>query len=467
MSVSFGGLLIIAISIIMYVRRPDLLPKFMIVLTVFGASAGLFIAGKPIQPGLLVMGFAILAVARFKRTPNIIANEFAHNASLKWLTAFVAYSVIISILAPTLFAGETMVYRPLEGEMSFVLQPLEFGSSHLAQLTYLIGSYLSFILIVVYRHLDKGLWYLVSGLQLASALNIGFGLIDLISYKLGFTEALFFLKNAGYANVDQVMLGVRRIAGSFSETSAFTGYSVTLLAFNLFLYLGDIHKERSKWLSIGLFMLVLISTSSSGYVGLATLAMILCLTRFRAMLFATLRRPLLVILLSICAIWVGYMLIDTLTSITEKAILTKLDTQSGEERMGWNLQGLQNLIDTAFIGVGIGGNRVSSFAVAVLSNAGIIGFIFYLGFLITALRSTPTARFSHESTILGASRIAVVVSIAPSLVNATTPFRGILFMALISMCSPSSCARRNNLSTRYARSEVTGSLQSSNGAMNK
>src|SRR5262249_42197269 len=59
-------------------------------------------------------------------------------------------------------------------------------------------------------------------------------------------------------------------------------------------------------------------------------------------------------------------------------VFSKTTSPSAVERGSWNMLAYENFLDSSGLGVGLGTNRTSNFLLALLSNVGVPGTIFFL-----------------------------------------------------------------------------------------
>ena len=112
-------------------------------------------------------------------------------------------------------------------------------------------------------------------------------------------------------------------------------------------------------------------------------------------------------------------------------VLQKSTTDSFEERSMWTRVSLNALMATNGLGVGLGGTRASNFAVALASNAGVLGAIFYFLFVLQALvLRRPPQRDIEGRALMSAVRWSYLPPFFTSLMIGTTPDFG-LFNAFL------------------------------------
>jgi hypothetical protein len=185
--------------------------------------------------------------------------------------------------------------------------------------------------------------------------------------------------------------GFRRIAGAYSEASAFGAATVVLLAFT-FTYWRHTHDRLALVLSGALCVLLLLSTSSTAYVAGGVLGLWVLASVFSSLLRGRIRRQDVLLLSAGLVLLVAVVgmavlnerILDPVWRLFDTMVVNKVTSTSGEERAYWNYRSLQSLYDTAGLGIGLGSSRASSWIIAVLSQLGIAGSLMF-GVLIAAI----------------------------------------------------------------------------------
>ena len=116
-------------------------------------------------------------------------------------------------------------------------------------------------------------------------------------------------------------------------------------------------------------------------------------------------------------------------------ILSKPTSLSALERGSWNASGISNFFDSYGLGVGLGTVRTSSFAVALLSNVGVPGTMFFLLFLLTGIlmpRGTPR---TYEADVGLAARNGCLCLIVGALISGSTVDLGLVFFIMAGLRS--------------------------------
>ena len=449
MSISIFGLIFFLLGAIAQLKKPSFIIYVLVLSTVLGAASAFDLAGKPILPGIFMLGFLCLYLLRVKDIEKYVIQAFQENPSVGYLLIFTAFSCLVSFFLPKFFGGEVWVYNVRDGQI--VEQLLVFSGSHIAQILYMLATFLFFLTVIILVRQIKYMIVFADALLVLGFINIVLGLSDLVFYNLGMTDYLTYLKNANYAIVDQSMSGVRRIAGSFSETSSFSGFTSGLLTFSFFIYRSGYRKKLSGFVALFSFLLVILATSSSGYICLAMLAVVLMYTE-RDYLFSgqlTKGSFLIVFFSFFTACTLMLLFPQQVLSILDSAIFNKLDSDSGIERSEWNASAWDNFLKTYGFGVGLGGNKASNFLLVLLSNVGWFGLVLYVLFFFSALEGRSTQSDATYNTISGAAKAAVIVTFVPGLFAATSVFKGAFLCMLLPMAARSK--RLSGISRSFKR----------------
>jgi hypothetical protein len=292
------------------------------------------------------------------------------------------------------------------------------------------------------------------GFFLWCGLHTGFGLIDLLSKLAGMSDALAFLRTASYAMLtDTTQAGFARIAGAQSEASAFGGISLSALAF-AFTYWRRTGSHLALGLALALIALLLLSTSSTAYVGLAILCLPVVLSTGRSLAARGLHvQEIFLLALGLVGVFAALGLavgdekfFEPMMRLVNVAIFEKAGSASGQERSYWNYISLKSFVDTWGLGVGVGSSRASSWPVAVLSQLGALGAVM-LALLVVAIARRPRrldkALDVEDAATVDAVRACALAGIVSSSLISGTADPGIIFF--ISLAVVTACAIRVSL----------------------
>lgn len=466
MSVEPIGGVTILLGLIALFRGADFALSVFIPLTLLGAAGAILLGGSgTIQPAHLMLGFVALTVFNRPGRLGPVVRSLTFPREGFWFCALAAYGIAGAYLLPRLFAGVTGINAigATEHGSSLVLVPLGPTSGNVTQSIYLTADFICFLAILTYASTTRGFANIVRALLVYAGANIAFAGVDLVTGLTGTGFLLDFIRNADYQlHVDETTGGLRRIVGSFTETSAFSYAAVGSLGFTAQLWLVGYKPWLTGALSFASLTLLAFSTSTTAYVATPVLLAVLYIgsaaraTRGRAsaMTFVFLAiAPLVAVLLG---------LVVALTPAASRAIIEFLDvvifqksgSQSGMERAQWNQTALQNFIDTYGMGGGLGSIRASSFPLAVLSNLGVIGVLcFSMLFQRLFLASWPATQNTKEAQVRGAAQIACVgilmaATVSGALVDLGLPFyifAGLAFADITRQTLPRGTTGKNAL----------------------
>ncbi|MDN7720834.1 hypothetical protein [Burkholderia gladioli] len=397
--------------------------------TLFGATEAISIGGTGILPAnLFLLFFAGRALLR-EDVPAFL-RELTPASPAFWLAMLAVLGCLGALLYPRILQGDTFVFAIDRADASggrLALTPLAPVSGNLSQSVYLVGELVLYLSASIYlRRRDASLVFADAILALA-ALNVAAALIDLGSGLLGL-DILSSIKTAQYAIMDGAQVdGLRRISGTFTETSAFSAFSLPLFAFSLSLWLLGYRRLPSGALALASFALLMLSTSTTAYAGLAGYLVVFALSRSGAVDRASPRRKLslialaavgLVLLAGVLAA-IDSPVIQAVSDLLSGALFDKLDSDSGVERSAWNLQALLNFVETDGIGVGLGSSRASSFPLVLLGNLGLAGLVIYAAFLYcTVARRRGVATTRGDEVVGFAARQAMFANLIGATISA-------------------------------------------------
>lgn len=305
------------------------------------------------------------------------------------------YALIGALIFPRLFAGQTSAFVPSRTRKGVFEVPLEPVSGNITQTGYLILGGLTFLAVCMVMVRRNRIDDVRRGFLLWCCLHTGMGLIDLFGKLAGAGDFLAPLRTASYVMLTEANeAGFARIAGAYSEASAFGGVSLACLAF-CFTYWRKTGSRLAFWLSATLLCLLILSTSSTAYVGLLVLSIPVGISITRSLLTARLSPDeSLLLLLFVLALLSGMTMslydpsfFDPFVHLIDTAVVNKANSASGQERAYWNYKSLQSFVDTGGLGIGFGSSRASSWPIAVLSQLGLFGAVVLAVLVATVARA--------------------------------------------------------------------------------
>lgn len=307
-----------------------------------------------------------------------------------------ATAALGAYVAPRLFEGEAIAL--VTRGAAVVEAPLAPTSGNVTQTGYLFVSVAMLFVVAPLVSRPGGAALALRLCLLWSTVNVGLGLTDLLARMAGAGDILAFLRTASYAMATQVEeAGFARIVGGFSEASTYAAMSLPCLAF-VYTHWRLTRGVASLLLWTTQFGLVLLSTSTTAYVGLAALvaieaarlALAGCGDRMtRGGLIVVVVAAFAALAVFAAVIWGGERTAPYVELI-ERMVFEKSGSASGLERMRWNLLGVEGFAATGGFGMGMGSSRASSWLVATASQLGYLGLALH-GALVAAIFLTPLA----------------------------------------------------------------------------
>jgi hypothetical protein len=296
---------------------------------------------------------------------------------------------------------------------------------------------------------------LAIGLLAAIGFNLFMVVVDQITYSAGLSHLLDFIRNANYGQLfHATVLGMKRITSTFPEASSYATAGMGLFGFALRLWRGGVMTRFSGPLAAAMFVTLLLSTSTTAYLALAAFLTVVYSDTLARLDPALPRNPdakartgLLWSLIPL-AILFGAMLLALRPDLTQmiadffdQSVGSKLGSQSGGERMRWNLAGLDVISQTLGLGAGLGSVRTSSFLIGLPANVGLIGAILFAFFLVAVLKPPSRRKLGvagmEADQIAAAGRSGAFGILLAACASGGTADLGILFFIFAGVASAS------------------------------
>jgi hypothetical protein len=387
-----GGFTLL-IGVLSWFMEPAFIVYFFFCSTLLGSAAAFVLdalGGTNISPAHLLLGFLTLKLLSDKRISAAAMQAISFGRPGFWLLVTVIYSIIGAYSLPRLLAGQTLTFA-VRAENPFSA-PLAPAMSNLTQSIYFTADFVCFVILSGYASTIGGRRVLGKAALACAVLNLIFGALDVITYFTNTADLFSFIRNANYALLnDTEISGLKRIVGSFTEASSYASATLCYFAFTSRLWILGVKPRLTFPLALLSLCTVLLSTATTGYVGLAiffsfsyleaVFSMLLRPVTFNTKVFVVATPFLLAILALIIALDTEYS--TYIGNLLDGMIFNKLSTASGVERSAWNSQALQNFFDTFGFGVGNGSVRASSFPIAILASLGAVGALIFGLFFAT------------------------------------------------------------------------------------
>jgi hypothetical protein len=413
----------------------------------FGATAVMtltFLGGSSPLIHTVFEALLVAAVAARRRIWFDLGSVFGSMRPIWIIPGLMVYAVIGAWLFPRFFAGQTAVFVQSKIRGTVVEASLAPVSGNLSQTGYFIlGGLTTVALCTLLLHSDR-IDQLRRGFFLWCGLHAGMGLIDFAGKKAGVGDLLAPIKTANYAIISNAYeAGFARITGAFSEASSFAGASLACLAFS-YTYWRMTKSRLAQGLSAVLFLLTILSTSSTAYVGLPLLCLPVAFSMLASFLRGRVEREEILIgvlmVLGVAVVMAACLYradaLDPFVRLINSTIINKADSASGHERAYWNLKSLQSFADTSGLGVGFGSSRASSWPIAVLSQLGLFGSLMLamlLGVLARGLGGVEQWVAPETAAVAMSIRNAALAGIIANSVSGGSADPGVLFFIAIAV----------------------------------
>lgn len=473
MGIELMGLITILVGCVILAAPATWAFTIMVVSTVFGAAAalGLPALGGPtvLVPSLFLVFFAIRMFMAAGEGP-LLASMQPGRAGF-WLLLLTTFGLLSAIYFPRLLEGVTdtmTVERVSSTRSTIALTPLRFSSNNITQTVYALGGLVCFAAVFAYfRHVGKP-EHLIKAILLLAAVDIGFAVVDVVTYFTGTEYLLGFVRTANYALLTASEKGgLKRISGTFPEASAFSEYTLVLFAVVASLWLDRIRSRDTGILTGLLLLALLLSTSATALLGLGVVVPYL----WTRALLGTMKgstgegRPVFIaacvalIPLAVLTTFVVFpSLVDQLGGFLDEMLFSKAESQSGRERFMWNAMAYEAFLNTYGLGAGLGSARASSYVLVLLSNLGIAGTTLFALFVVSILIG-PSRRISGEEDVAGATvraaRTGLIGLLTAACVSGTVYDLGLMFYILAGSVAALAAGERVSTARPFP---VTGSF---------
>jgi hypothetical protein len=421
----------------LFSRRPVLVYLFFLSLP-FGSFA---VVPPALTGGLTFVPTPMTAMLMVGRTfldPTILMRAISSALDVRrlgLLTGFIVTALVSTVFMPRLFANRVMVI-PVRGDVS-TAAPLFPTTQNISQMAYLL---ISFATVIMFSQILKNARMqqtVLLALTWASALTVATGMLDFASQYLPVAPLLDPFRTATYALLVDVELTTgKRVVGLMPEASSFGSLCLSLLCLLYFMRRAIDHDRVRAFYAPVLCALLIafawLSTSSATYLGLAAffaMAALEWIMRFLDSRYSLLRKRYLraeFAAAALAVVAVAFIMLlhpailENVSMMVDRMVFQKTETSSFEERNMWTYVSLNALVETWGLGVGIGGTRASNSAVAAISNVGVIGGIFYFGFIIQSLLRSAPPDDKRGQVLIVALRYAFVPTFLVGLLIGTT-----------------------------------------------
>ena len=419
MEVSLLGPVTLLAGIACLFARSETAIYWLMFFSIANAAGTFSISGFGLPPvNMFALFFCLRAVLLPYGTAVAVSSLRPPKAGF-YLAMLVVLGVISAVFFPRIMQGATFIIfadRGLESQDTLLMRPLSGGSGNITQTFYLLEALAVFTAAHVYARYVAAEVLLRAFLFLA-LLNLAFAAFDVISDALGASYLMAPFRSGGYSILSQqVVGGIRRIIGSFPEPSSFASFSFQMFAGSFIMWHMSFGGRTMLLAMIANLMLLIVSTSTTGYVALAVITlMFLSWLLYSFFARGWLRRSGIamfgIAFVGLAAAgFYAFELVPTAVSTVLGETLNKNDSVSAIERGAMNNQAWSNFTDTYGLGAGLGSARASSFFFVMLSNLGVVGaFLFLIFTAQLLLAGRPADRNSDRASILAKSQVVSIL----------------------------------------------------------
>jgi len=442
MTPTLFGVLTAALGLLLLWRGSSLaMLQAVMALSLMGGSAAIVLTGlggSTVQPAILALAF--LVVRCLAPQPGQGHRLALGARDLAPLILFALYGAVGAFILPRLFAGSIYVtpLRPIPNGYIFAQYPLAFSPQNVTSAVYLMSTLLAAVCtyVTVRRSPDPAPISRAAGI--IAMVHAALGVSSVVLAGTAWTTVLKFVRNGYYAQLDQTVDGMARMTGVFPEAAVYSSYGFIWLVFTCELWLRGLEPRWTGWGAAALATALILSTSTTAYVGLAAYALILLGRMALTPRAIPLSKGLVLIAVGLSAL-AGVMLLaivdpaiaDALARTGARLTVDKAQSASALQRAFWAKQGLSAFSASHGLGIGPGSFRSSSIALAVLGSTGLIGSVALTLHLLRTFkplaRSTWIATRNPARDAGTAAAWAAVVSLIPASVSAATPDPGFVW----------------------------------------
>jgi hypothetical protein len=423
----------------LFSRKPILMWLFFVSLP-FGSMAVVptnLTAGLSLTPASMTAMLIVVHELLLRRSgPGAFAALALRGPGLA-LFLFWVVGVVVTIFAPRLFAGQIEIV-PMSVTGFMETAPLKPTKQNISQLAYItVSVFATFAFVRIF--LDGGrLQFLTRGIMVTGVIIIVTGLLDFATTYVPISPLLQPFRTAEYAILDSVTIsnGAKRVIGLMPEASAYGGLTLTVLSLLWFLRQTMTEaalKRRANGIMVGLSLMLIMSTSSAGYVGIAVLLAVVGLEwSARAgggerlgPAMRGIRGEFVLALMGLGAlatiVLAAPQLFDPIMERLNDLVFTKTDSLSYIERSMWTRTSYEAGWSSYLIGVGLGSTRASNFISAIFGSTGLLGVMFYFGFVVQRLIQTIRSPDPVVRAFASGLKWSFFPPFAVSLLVGTTP----------------------------------------------
>jgi O-antigen ligase len=390
MEITTIGAILVSLGILMFFFQPNLLYWCMVFSLPFSATAianiGFMGARSGVQATILFgslwmikEGGKALKKSRSWQSPEM-------RISVRQLRLFM-FAALLSLIMPLWINGGLTIYCP--DLLCNETPPLTFGLRHITQSLYLAYGLIVTIFIAVRNSNPEEFKKSVRVFLISAIFASSWGFLQWYCNDVGIPYPAFIFNTSATESAMGYMqelgdLGVARISSVSTEPSMLAQFMLLALVFAIFAVFGQRTVISKFWDRVALIVSVLIlllTTSSTAYIGLAILLPVSLLGLWYLGRLGV--KPLGIIGFVLLLLYVTYARSQLIQELADRMIFSKSEDYSGIGRLNSVLLALGYFRAYPILGIGWGSASSYDLIVKLLSNTGILGLVTFAIFIGT------------------------------------------------------------------------------------
>jgi hypothetical protein len=415
------GYILLPVGLAGLVVSPRWLYRLFVFFTLFSATSVLNVGGSDNGSAVQVwMYFGALWLLRLC-LENASLLSFSIDNRLKrmsyWIVAFMGVAAL-SLVMPVLINGRLEIASPYLGETDQT--PLFLSGHNFTQLLYLIfGGVLA--ICVAHVNLDDKDREETERIILYAGIFIAcWGIFQFVCNVTGLPYPDFLLNNSGSGSAKGFMQtldsGVGRVSSAAVEPSIFAQCLLTLLPLTLPAWRkrGFVFSRwRDRMVSLLFIVVLILSTSSTAYLGIGILALTYVLYSVRTGSISKTKAIFVFAFIGVlgaAVVAMAFVHLPVVSDLVNSLLLSKASSGSGVERVMTIAFAFGYFQKYPILGIGWGSATSHDVIVFLLSNVGIVGLVVFFCMVFSVVQ-TNWRKISWHNSPLDLSREAWLMSL--------------------------------------------------------
>jgi hypothetical protein len=431
------GFLICLIGVYLLFRPTIQMLSFAFFCTLLPAASAIDLPAlghSSIPPSMLSLAFlALRAIGSGDWRGQQMGLAITKNA---WLILYCLYGAVTALVLPRMFAGLINLI-PL-GSAGLGFMPLAVTAQNTTQAIYLLGTGFGAICGTLFSTQKDSSATIVKTMVVVTWIHLLTGLLDVVLNAAHIQGAFDFARTGSYAQLDQTVGEFHRISALCPEPSAYAALGATYFVFMCELWLRSISPKLTGPAALIMVIMLALSTSSTAYIFIVCYGAVLLARALIVPGSISFRHAGLIVAITVVGLLVSLAVMivsptlakDVATTVSEMTV-GKAQSQSGIERGLWAKQGIDAMVFSHGLGVGIGSFRSSSLVTAILGSIGPAGLIVLMGYCAQVIkfgrRSTYLSRVEPRIGVGAAAGWTALMTLIPEAFGAPSADPGLLF----------------------------------------